>query len=268
MRRILFTLQYLGTRYAGWQRQTNAVAVQQVFEDALRRMFRIDVTVHSAGRTDSGVHARAQRAHADLPFVIEERGLIRGLNDLLPRDVRITEAREVDPAFHCRFEARGKHYSYWICNSSVEDPFLSATHAWVPARLEIARMRAAAAPLIGRHDFRSFTVLAPEVSSTERTLHALAVQRQGEVVRIDVEADGFLRFMVRRIAGLLIEVGRGKLEPESGRRALEPEFGEARWTAPPHGLFLEEVFYESIPFLSGGESAAGADGWPENAVLR
>ena len=242
--RLLFTLQYLGTRYAGWQRQANARAVQQVVEEALAKMFGAPVAIEGAGRTDSGVHARAQRAHADVPFEIEPRGMLLGLNDLLPHDVRITAIEPVAGDFHCRFAANAKRYVYQIWNGPVADVFAFETHAHVAQRLDEAVMREAARSLAGSHDFRSFTVLAPEVSSTRRTVFDTDVTRDGEVVRIGVTADGFLRFMVRRIAGSLIEIGRGKLDGSAISRALEPSFAEARWTAPAKGLVLWDIRYD------------------------
>jgi len=233
--RILFTLQYLGTRYAGWQTQANAVGVQQVFEAALSKMFGAPLRVEGAGRTDSGVHARAQRAHADVPFVIPTRGLILGLNDLLPHDIRVTAAEDVADDFHCRFAAKAKSYRYQIWNAPIADVFTFETHAHVAQALDAARMHEAAQALAGEHDFRAFTVLAPEVKSTVRTIASIAVGRDGETVHITVTADGFLRYMVRRIAGTLIEIGRGTLGAVS--------FDEARWTAPAKGLVLWEVRY-------------------------
>jgi tRNA pseudouridine38-40 synthase len=241
--RILFTLQYLGTRYAGWQRQANAVAVQQVVEEALGKMFGTPIQIEGAGRTDSGVHARAQRAHADLPFDIGERGLMLGLNDLLPHDIRVTALERVADDFHCRFAARSKSYLYQIWNGSVADVFAYETQAHVAQPLDESVMRSTAQCLIGKHDFRAFTVISPEVSSTCRTIEAVDVARQGNVVSISISADGFLRYMVRRIAGSLIEVGRGKLEAGAVNRALEPAFQEARWTAPAKGLILWDIGY-------------------------
>src|SRR5436190_1195601 len=191
--RYLFTLQYLGTRYAGWQRQANAIAIQQIVEEALSRMFGAPIHFEGAGRTDSGVHARAQRAHADLPFEIGDRGLLLGLNDLLPHDIRVTSLERVADDFHCRFKAKTKTYVYRIWNDPVADVFAHETHA--------------------------------------------------HVVQIRVSADGFLRYMVRRIAGSLIEIGRGKIEPGALVAALEPSFREARWTAPAKGLVLWEIAY-------------------------
>jgi len=241
--RYLFTLQYLGTRYAGWQRQTNAIAVQQVVEEALARMFGAPIHVEGAGRTDSGVHARAQRAHADLPFEIADRGLVLGLNDLLPHDIRVLALERVPDDFHCRFKAKTKTYVYQIWNDSVADAFAYETHAHVAQPLDAMRMHAAAQCLGGKHDFRAFTVITPEVSSTCRTIESIEVTREAQVVRIRVSADGFLRYMVRRIAGSLIEIGRGKMEGEALRGALEPTFTEARWTAPAKGLVLWEIAY-------------------------
>lgn len=234
--RVLLTLQYLGTRYAGWQSQTNATAIQNVLENALSTMFGTSIRVEGAGRTDAGVHARAQRAHLDVPFAIETRGFRRGLNDLLPHDIRVIEVETVADDFHCRFATTSKTYVYRILNDEVADVFANETHAHVPQPLDAGRMRAAAPALVGRHDFALFTVAAPEVRSTERTITSIGIVRDGAAITITVTADGFLRSMVRRIAGSLIEIGRGKMEPEA-------IWTEARWTAPAKGLTLWEVRY-------------------------
>jgi len=233
--RIFFTLQYLGTRYAGWQTQANAVGIQQVVEDALAKLFGTAVRVEGAGRTDAGVHARAQRAHADVPFEIPERGLILGVNDALPHDIRVTAAERVADDFHCRFAAKAKTYRYRIWNAPVADVFAYATHAHVAQALDAARMHDAAQALAGTHDFAAFTVASPEVTTTVRTIESIDVARERDAILITVTADGFLRYMVRRIAGTLIEVGRGSLGGVS--------FAEARWTAPAKGLVLWDVRY-------------------------
>ena len=234
--RLLLTVQYLGTRYGGWQLQANAVTVQQVLEEALAKLFREAVRVHGAGRTDAGVHALAQRAHVDVPFDIPARGLILGLNQLLPPDVRITQIDNVADDVHARFSAKGKTYEYRIWNAEVADVFAAETHAHVAKPLDAETMQAAAQQLVGTHDFAAFTVADPEVSSTVRTIESIAVVRDGDIVRLTVTADGFLRYMVRRIAGSLIEVGRGKL-------AAGALFAEARWTAPAKGLVLRGIRY-------------------------
>ncbi|HEX6084099.1 MAG TPA: tRNA pseudouridine(38-40) synthase TruA [Thermoanaerobaculia bacterium] len=234
--RYLFTIQYLGTRYGGWQLQANAVTVQGVIEEALAKIFNEEIRVHGAGRTDAGVHAAAQRAHADVPFDIPPRGLILGLNQLLPPDVRVLQAEPVSEDVHARFSAKGKTYEYRIWNAEVADVFAAETHAHVAKALDVEAMQAAAQQLIGTHDFAAFTVADPEVASTTRTIESIAVVREGNAVRLTVTADGFLRYMVRRIAGSLIEVGRGKLSAD----AL---FAEARWTAPAKGLVLRDIRY-------------------------
>ena len=241
--RILLTLQYLGTNYAGWQMQANAVGVQQVVEEALAKMFGESIRIEGASRTDSGVHAVAQRAHADVPFEIAPRGMVRGLNDLLPYDIRVTEVEHIAEDFHCRHRAAAKRYVYRIWNDEVADVFAAATHAHFPQTLDADLMNGAAQVLTGQHDFAAFTVASPEVSSTIRTIASIAVDRDGNVVRIFITADGFLRYMVRRIAGSLMEIGRGKLDPGALGRSLEPAFEAARWTAPAKGLTLLDVRY-------------------------
>jgi tRNA pseudouridine38-40 synthase len=236
--RLLLTLQYLGTRYGGWQLQTNAPSVQQVLEEALAKIFNAELRVHGAGRTDAGVHAAAQRAHVDVPFAIPPRGVVLGLNQILPPDVRVTRVEEVADDFHARFSAKSKIYEYRIWNAEVADVFAAATHAHVAARLDGPLMHQAAQALAGTHDYKAFTVADPEVQSTVRTISGIALVRNGERVIMTVSADGFLRYMVRRIAGSLIEIGRGRLDPD----AL---FAEARWTAPAKGLVLREIRYST-----------------------
>ncbi|HEY0160306.1 MAG TPA: tRNA pseudouridine(38-40) synthase TruA [Thermoanaerobaculia bacterium] len=234
--RLLLTLQYLGTRYGGWQSQSNAVAVQQVVEEALAQVYGEPLRIHGAGRTDAGVHALAQRAHVDVPFAIPPRGVVLGLNQILPPDVRVTRAEEVADDFHARFDAKGKTYEYRIWNAEVADVFAAETHAHVAQPLDAARMHEAAQALAGTHDYKVFTVADPETHTTVRTIASVEVARDGERVVIAASADGFLRYMVRRIAGSLIEVGRGKL-------AADALFAEARWTAPAKGLVLRDVRY-------------------------
>lgn len=246
--RFLLTIQYLGTRYSGWQSQENAVGVQQVIEAILLQSFGEKLTLMSAGRTDSGVHSRGQRAHVDIPAIIRPRGLMLGLNDRLPPDIRISEAVAVEDTFHARFDAKRKTYVYRIWNSSVEDVFLAPTHANVRQPLDLESMQAAVSRVVGEHDFRAFTVRRPEVSSTTRTVFEAVVRKEGtRRFELSITANGFLRFMARRIAGTMIEVGRGKADPGAMQLSLEPAFQEARWTAPAHGLTLESVEYDAVP---------------------
>jgi tRNA pseudouridine38-40 synthase len=234
--RVLLTVQYLGTRYAGWQLQAGAATVQQVLEHALAQTYGQSVRVHGAGRTDAGVHAAAQRAHYDAPFAIPSRGLMLGLNQILPADVRVTHAEEVADEFHARFAAKQKTYEYRVWNAPVADVFAFETHAHIAQPLDADAMHAAAQGLVGTHDFAVFTVADPEVQSTVRTISRIAVMREGDAIRIIVTADGFLRYQVRRIAGSLIEIGRGRL-------AAARLWDEARWTAAAKGLVLRDIVY-------------------------
>ncbi|HEX2832991.1 MAG TPA: tRNA pseudouridine(38-40) synthase TruA [Thermoanaerobaculia bacterium] len=234
--RVLLTVQYLGTRYGGWQLQLDVPSIQQVLEGALSQLYHEPIRIHGAGRTDAGVHAAAQRAHYDAPFAIPTRGIVLGLNHLLPHDVRVTHAEVVADEFHARFAARRKTYEYRIWNVAVADVFAFETHAHVAQKLDVERMHAAAQQLVGTHDFAVFTVADPEVSSTTRTIQSLWVECLGGAILITVTADGFLRYQVRRIAGSLIEIGRGRLDPAQ-------LFVEARWTAPAKGLVLREIVY-------------------------
>lgn len=244
MPRYLVRLQYLGTRYAGWQVQSNGLGVQQVVNEAVSRIAGLPIRVEGSGRTDSGVHADAQWIHFDSEHAIPPAGLVSALNGELPDDVRAIEARLVPDDFHVRFNARGKTYVYRIWNGPFDDVFHSATHAWVAAPLDLAAMSEAAAALVGHHDFRAFSVIAPTVSSTWRTVDSIDLAQDGPTLTITVTGRGFLRFMVRRIAGLLIEIGKGRLPASYAARTLEPEHAVARWTAPPNGLTLAHVNYE------------------------
>jgi tRNA pseudouridine38-40 synthase len=243
MPRILLTIEYLGTRYSGWQRQENALAVQQVVEEALAIVCKERVDLHASGRTDAGVHALGQRAHADIPYDIPERGLILGLNSHMPHDVRIRAAERVASNFHARFSAKRKTYLYQIWNDMVANPFFDPTHVHVARPLDVGRMREAAAALVGTHDYRCFSVPDPEVSSTVRTISAVELVAKPRRVQIRVTADGFIRYQVRRIAGILIQVGTGAQPVGAVRDALEPVFAESRWTADARGLVLESVEY-------------------------
>lgn len=243
MPRFLLTVQYLGTRYAGWQSQQNAQGVQDVVEEILGKMCRRPVTLFGAGRTDSGVHARGQRAHVDLPIDIDPWGLVRGLNTMLPDDIRLVGAEIVDDDFHARYHSTGKSYVYRIWNADVADVFTAPTHAMVKAPLDETVMQEAARTFVGKHDFRAFTIADPPVKTTVRTIRELRVTRNGEVIEILARGDGFLRYMVRRIVGLLIEIGAGRIPVSRTSSFLEPGFAEVRWTAPAKGLTLEKVEY-------------------------
>jgi tRNA pseudouridine38-40 synthase len=244
VRRVRLTVEYDGTDFVGWQRQPNGPTVQAALEDALQRMTGAPVLVRGAGRTDAGVHALGQVACFDTDATIPLVGFRRGLNQLLPRSIAVVAAAEAPPDFDARRSARGKLYRYSIWNADSR----SARHdrfTWhLPRPLDLARMRAACAPLIGRHDFAAFRAADCERKTTTRTLRRLDVTRTGDLVDVDVEADAFLKNMVRILAGTLAEAGLGKVTADDVARALASRDRKLSGpTAPPWGLTLVRVNY-------------------------
>ena len=247
MRNLKFTLQYDGTNYVGWQRQATGTSIQGLLEDALAPLANDRVVVHGAGRTDAGVHALAQVASASFPGVHDSLVLARALNAVLPPDVRVVRVEDVPREFHARFSARGKTYEYRIVNAPFVSPFL-VRYAWHIAQpLDVDAMKRAATYLVGTHDFGAFRGAGSDVDSTQRTITSIDWEpgRGHEVpLVIRIQGDGFLRHMVRNIAGTLVEIGIGRWKPDrmveivaSGDRS------QAGATAPAHGLFLVQVQY-------------------------
>ena len=270
------TLAYDGTDYVGWQRQTNGISIQGLIEDALRALDERDVTLHGAGRTDAGVHALGQVASFTLHRALPCDALVRALNARLPAAIRVLSAHEAPADFHPRFSARQKTYRYRIWNGDAINPF-ECRYAWhVSGALDAGAMQAAAALLVGRHDFAAFQSTGSEVATTEREIvssriiaglppsrstrfggpgkpcatqtmpqAAQTVPQSGEpLIVYEVTGTGFLRHMVRAIVGTLVEVGRGRQPIEwMGRVLASRDRAMAGPTAPPEGLFLVGVTY-------------------------
>ena len=246
MRNIKLLLCYDGTEFSGWQRQPDRRTVQQVLEEALGRLTGVEPTCNASGRTDAGVHALGQVVHFFTAARHAPEVFVRALNATLPRDVRAQGAWEVPQSFHATLDARAKTYRYVIDNGPIADPF-QLRYAWhVYHRLDAAAMARAAEHLRGRHDFHSFETHWPNRTSSVRTITHAAVEREGDRVVIEVEADGFLYNMVRSIAGTLVLVGAGK-RPESwvAEVLAAEDRAAAGPTAPPQGLFLVRVRYDS-----------------------
>ena len=239
------TVAYDGTAYGGWQLQPNAVSVQQQIEQALEKIVGAPVRVHGSGRTDAGVHARAQVAHATFTTRHPPGTLLRALNAHLPEDIRVAGVTRMPAKFHARFSATGKEYRYQIDTGAVADPFLRR-YAWHrPYPLDLTAMRQAAKLIVGRHDFTALSAnpMRP-IDTTVRTVTRLTIARRGPLLTITVAANGFLYKMVRSITGALVKVGEGRLAVAQLRVLLASHRRSAQVeTAPAHGLFLWRVRY-------------------------
>lgn len=244
LKRIMLTVSYDGTAYAGWQRQQNAASIQQTLEDTLQSLIGEKVTISGASRTDAGVHALGQVAHFDSVSGIPPEKYCYALNTRLPKDIRVIASQEVDPMFHARYSARGKTYRYQIHNS----PHASAIHrnhrAHVIPPLDIDRMRTAAQAVLGEHDFKAFAASGSEAKSTIRNIRSIDIKKHDELIEMTVEGRSFLYNMVRILSGTLIYIGSGKLPPDALDHALRSGSRlDLGVTAPAHGLTLVCVRY-------------------------
>ncbi len=247
MARFKLTLEYNGTRYSGWQVQKNARTVAGEILAAVRDLSqREDFELYGAGRTDAGVHALAQVAHLDLETRLRPDQLLYALNDRLPADVNLLRVEKVPRQFHARHSAVARAYLYQIARrrTAFGKPFVW----WVKDRLEVEPMRAAAQAFLGLKDFRSFTADDPDETSTRVALERVEIAEAGALILVRVVGSHFLWKMVRRLVGVLAEVGRGQLRVEEVARLMRQGSDlPAALTAPPSGLFLEHVVYPNEP---------------------
>lgn len=250
MARLKLTLAYVGTHFVGWQVQPQGRTVQGVLEETLAKLCQAPATVHSAGRTDSGVHALAQVAHVDVPD--DRAGLPwrKALNATLPEDVCVTSAEWVDDGFHARYSASGKIYAYHLWTEYEYVLPQRRPFVWRLANADLERMDQAAVLFTGTHDFASFQNAGTPLASTVRTLERIwrspGAFPEEQVYRL--QGDGFLKQMVRNIMGCLAEVGRGKLGLQDVQDLLQAKDRTlAPATAPACGLTLERVLYDGPP---------------------
>ncbi len=246
MPNIQITLEYEGTNYDGWQRQKNTRrTIQEIVETVLFKILREKVKVISAGRTDAGVHAKAQTANFSSENKIPLLKLQYSLNSLLPEDIKVTAIRQVAPDFHSRFSAVSKTYRYTILNRDYPSVFLRK-HVYLCAyTLNIKLMQEAAGYLVGEHDFTSFkNGNDAQEKSCVRKIKSIKIKTQGDYIYMDFTANGFLRNMVRNLVGTLIEVGRHKLKPVKVKEILLAKNRKSAGpTAPACGLCLIHVKY-------------------------
>ncbi|MDQ6622039.1 MAG: tRNA pseudouridine(38-40) synthase TruA [Verrucomicrobiota bacterium] len=247
-RRLKFTVAYDGRPFAGWQSQANGNTIQDVLEQAFARVDGGPLRVHGSGRTDAGVHALAQTAHADVARMrLTPQMWTAALNDALPATIRIVRSAYVSDAFHARFSAKGKMYRYRIWNDRYLSP-LEDGRAWhVAAPLDLARLTRDAQRFVGEHDFAGFAANRgrPE-QSTIRTIHSARVRQRGRLITLEFAGDGFLYKMVRLMVGALVRAAREEAWPdEISARLAQPAVSpsQARPAAPAAGLYLVRVFY-------------------------
>jgi tRNA pseudouridine38-40 synthase len=242
--RIRLILEYDGTAYAGWQRQENALAVQQVVEEKWTKLTGERLAFTGSSRTDAGVHAMGQNVHFDTASKIPPDKIAFALNTLLPADIRVRASMAAEAGFHARFGATGKVYRYTAYNARHDCALGRLTSVHVPLPLDIARMQREADAMCGRHDFAAFAAAGSIVRDTVRTVFRVQIRREGRWVQMYIHGDGFLYNMVRILAGTLIEVGTGKREEGAVARALQSRSRlDLGMTAPARGLTLMEVFY-------------------------
>ena len=243
MARFKMYIEYVGTRYSGWQIQKNARTVQGELSSALgKALSSSEFELYGAGRTDSGVHALRQVAHLEAKTILAPEILRRKINDELPSDINVLEIEQASPRFHARHDAVARSYLYQI--SRRRTAFGKTMVWWIKDQLDVRQMRAAAELFVGMKDFRSFTADDPEDKSAKVHIEHIEIREHGDLILIRFLGSHFLWKMVRQVVGVIAEVGRGKLTVEQTRAFLEQRSEEpAKLTAPPSGLFLERIYY-------------------------
>ena len=245
MRNIRMLLQYEGTRYQGWQRQTSSEnTIQGKLELLLSKMCKEPIELSASGRTDAGVHAMGQVANFHTSCEMSEEDMLAYCNKYLPEDIAVIELKEAAPRFHSRLNACGKRYCYRVINSGIPNVFWRRYAQEIPDSLDLDAMRKAAAFLCGEHDFKSFTSAKKGKKSTVRRIDAITIEKEGDLITFTFTGNGFLHHMVRILMGTILEVGSGKREPESITEVIAACDREAAGPlVPAKGLTLMEVYY-------------------------
>ncbi|OPX94163.1 MAG: tRNA pseudouridine synthase A [Syntrophorhabdus sp. PtaB.Bin006] len=244
MRNIALTIAYDGTNYHGWQYQPNGITVEQVVRRAVETILDHEAKIYAAGRTDAGVHAQGQVVNFFTEKPIDLSNLARGLNSMLPEDIRVRGASEADPSFHARYSAHNKTYVYRVLNSLYDSPFYTRYVWHVPRALDVEEMDKAMKLIRGEHDFSAFKKKDEVYHSSVRNVMRARVKKKGNLIYFVIEATGFLRYMVRNIVGTCMLIGLEKITGEDFRDILESRDREqAGPTAPAKGLCLQRISY-------------------------
>lgn len=245
VRNIVLRLAYNGTKYHGWQAQKDLPTVSQTLESAIAAVVGHPVRLTGCGRTDAGVHAEIYAANFQTDSTIPNERLPYAINTELPDDIAVYSAQDVPEDFHAVFSSIRKEYTYIIYQSKIKNPFYSNRAMFYPLRLHVARMREAAAELVGEHDFKALRTVGSNVKTTVRTVFYYQIEEEGELVRLRVAANGFLYNMARAMAGTLVYASEGKIQPSEIPGILAAgERGAAGPTLPASGLYMTGIWYD------------------------
>ncbi len=241
----MFNIAFVGTNYHGFQIQQNANTVQNEFQNAIEKIFNKRFDIKGCSRTDSGVHANCYYINSIIEQDISPQKLTNALNFHLPTDIRVCKTTIVSDDFHARYYAKSKRYVYKIWNKREMNPFLEGRALHFIPKIEQAKIDEISKVFLGTHDFLAFCSNKNEQPDTVRTIYDISVKRDGEIVTVSVQADGFLYNMVRIIVGSLLSASRGKLDKQDIENIIKSKKRNvACITAPAHGLYLDRVYYE------------------------
>ncbi|CAN2045543.1 tRNA pseudouridine synthase A [Candidatus Magnetomoraceae bacterium gMMP-1] len=244
LRNFKLIIEYNGTDYHGWQRQKNEKTIQQTIENAIQTISQQPISLIGSGRTDAGVHALNQTANFKCETHLTEEIFQKGLNSLLPLDIVIKSCNEVNLNFHARYDVKTKVYEYNIINRDIR-PAIFYQYCWfIRKTLDLKAMKSASSYLTGTHNFRAFEGRGSPRKTAIRTILKTSLNKNENHIIFTIEADGFLRYMVRNIVGTLVDAGLGRISPQNFKKILlSRDRSKAGMTAPPQGLFMKKVKY-------------------------